>query len=459
MTQPPSSSSTFVPTDPALLPPNMSASDSALGEESAGLSLIPALSETQAVFDDFNHWAMDNEQLFYIDPSEVALVSPTAADAVVPAPAPLPAAAPIVSTAARKAKAPSPAAASSSSNWLKPTKDRFQPFEKGTSKADELAKYIEQEVFLGAQDFQLTSAVRYDPALYVHEYANTSARPKARPHYRLGVNATSDSSSTTLISSAPPSASSSQTPLGAAVPTTEQVYQQALAELQKSIEEQQTVPDECFFLLELHQKRLQFAADFFNWDVELTLDTLRRELNKAICNVDWRHPYKIRTLIDSTGQLSLHVMTASPRPNIFSGLKEVQIPGMDPVYDVYLDTESVMVGPFTSFKTTKRDIYDKARARSLRGTANPNPLQEVVLYNTRDEVTEGSVANIAFLRDGIWKTPPLGTGCLCGVVRHHLLTKKAIQEAVIPVKSLRNGEPVLLFNGVQGVVSGILRLD
>lgn len=123
-----------------------------------------------------------------------------------------------------------------------------------------------------------------------------------------------------------------------------------------------------------------------------------------------------------------------------------------------------MVGPFTSFKTTKRDIYNKSRQRILDPIINDpdnkdkNTLYEVLLYNTRDEITEGSITNVAFFRDGQWKTPPLGSGCLCGVVRHHLLTKKLIQEDIILKKSLRDKEPLLLFNGVQGVVHGILHL-
>lgn len=163
-------------------------------------------------------------------------------------------------------------------------------------------------------------------------------------------------------------------------------------------------------------------------------------------------------MVDKTGTLTLQVAPAPVRPNIFSGLKSTQVSGMDPVYEVYLDSRSIMVSPFTSLKTTKRDIYDAARARSLR-PGSSNPLQEVILYNTRDEVTEGSIFNLALYRDGAWRTPPLGTGCLCGVVRHHLLSKQMVVEDDISIKSLSHGEPVLLFNGVQGVVRGILNLE
>lgn len=326
-----------------------------------------------------------------------------------------------------------------SSSWLIPTDDKFQPFGKDTDMAKELSDYIANEICSDSDEFQLASAIRYDPNLYYKDYLEKNTRLS-----KIDID--------NVI-----------TGVQGNYPETLPEIKLAQQDLENIITNKSIVPEQCFFLLPLHQKRLQFAADFFNWDVELTKETLKQELQNAILNVDWKIPYKIRTLIDKDGKLSLEVSPAGVRYDLFSGLKRVQLPPLDPIYQVYLDKQSVMVGPFTSFKTTKRDIYNKSRERSLKTTSPdgvpPPALQEVLLFNTRDEITEGSITNIALFRDGGWKTPPLGTGCLCGVARHHLLTKQIIQEAIISKKSLQNGEPVLLFNGIQGVVRGVLVLE
>ncbi len=89
--------------------------------------------------------------------------------------------------------------------------------------------------------------------------------------------------------------------------------------------------------------------------------------------------------------------------------------------------------------------------------------QEVLLYNTANQVTEGSITNLAFKTtdlktgDELWITPPLASGCLCGVVRHLLLTKGLITEKQVNLKDVKIGDEVLLFNGLQGVVKGIVK--
>lgn len=365
-----------------------------------------------------------------------------------------------------------------------------------TAAATEFANHMKQQFGSGEEDFQLTSAIRYDPKLYYDNYVDE----KATKHMKSNVaNGTNTANVKRNISD---------------------LMEEARLELEKEIITNKKIPDSCFFLLPLHQKRLQFGADFFNWDFELSLDMLKKEIKSAMFNTFkecekedkdgdkgnadkkgeekekvWNKAYKIRALVSKTGALKMEVSLASPRSDLFSGFKKVQNPRKDPVYDVVVDTQSTMSSPFTSFKTTKREIYSTARENNLRPplgkSTKPGPpitsdtvlslenpsspsspldaeprtypssspmLQEVLLYNTRDEIMEGSITNVAFFREGSWRTPPLGTGCLSGVVRHHLLTKQMVQEAVIPKKSLVNGEPVLLFNGVQGIVRGVLRL-
>ncbi|EEB97789.1 hypothetical protein MPER_02822, partial [Moniliophthora perniciosa FA553] len=61
-------------------------------------------------------------------------------------------------------------------------------------------------------------------------------------------------------------------------------------------------------------------------------------------------------------------------------------------------------------------------------TADPSgraPLHE------KDEITETSIANVAFCRDEGWVTPDASTGCLTGVFRRWLLEKGRIKEGIV----------------------------
>lgn len=75
-----------------------------------------------------------------------------------------------------------------------------------------------------------------------------------------------------------------------------------------------------------------------------------------------------------------------------------------------LDTSPTPPSPHTLLKTTHRAHYDAARARSQPATPPPGPnqLHEVLLWNTVDEMTEGSFTSVYFFRGGRWVTPPVG---------------------------------------------------
>ena len=72
-------------------------------------------------------------------------------------------------------------------------------------------------------------------------------------------------------------------------------------------------------------------------------------------------------------------------------------------------------------------MYDEAHDRGL---------DEVVLLNERDEVSECTSANIFIVEGDQVFTPPLSSGCLAGITRELLLTE-------IRVPGIRIAEKVL----------------
>jgi 4-amino-4-deoxychorismate lyase len=98
-------------------------------------------------------------------------------------------------------------------------------------------------------------------------------------------------------------------------------------------------------------------------------------------------------------------------------------------------------------KTTRRDIYEAARAEFPPALAD-----EVILLNSDGMVCEGTITNV-FMRgkDGILLTPPVAAGLLPGVLRGELLDQGRAREVSISPGDLASNE-VLVGNSLRGLI-------
>jgi para-aminobenzoate synthetase / 4-amino-4-deoxychorismate lyase len=94
-------------------------------------------------------------------------------------------------------------------------------------------------------------------------------------------------------------------------------------------------------------------------------------------------------------------------------------------------------------KTSMREPYDRRRER--RPDAD-----DVIMVNTRGELTEVTRATLALKIDGRWWTPPLESGCLPGVERARLLEVGRLQERVLHVADLGQAEGVAVLSSLRG---------
>jgi 4-amino-4-deoxychorismate lyase len=123
-----------------------------------------------------------------------------------------------------------------------------------------------------------------------------------------------------------------------------------------------------------------------------------------------------------------------------------------PILNVFLDVAPTKVTGTAYYKHTNRDRYLAARKRM--GIDSTNSVDEVLLYNTAGEVTEGSLRTISVWRDGGWVTPPLSSGCMDGSVRRWMLSTKKVRDARVLKDDLRPGEWILTSNGIEGCCFG-----
>lgn len=88
--------------------------------------------------------------------------------------------------------------------------------------------------------------------------------------------------------------------------------------------------------------------------------------------------------------------------------------------------------------------------------ARKNRLNDCLLLNTHERITDSTIANLFISIDGKFITPPLTEGCVAGVMRRYLLEKMpdwgfAVEEAPISVADIEKADHAFLTNAVSGI--------
>lgn len=192
------------------------------------------------------------------------------------------------------------------------------------------------------------------------------------------------------------------------------------------IESLRWTPNEGFWLLEYHLRRLRDSADYFDFVLDETrvLDKLERVASKLS-----RIGHKVRLLMARDGSVEI---SAAPL--------QAQ---REPVQLALAQNPAHSHDKFLFHKTTQRAVYDAAMAE--RGDAD-----DVLLWNERGEITETCVANIVVQFGDELFTPPLECGLLGGTLRAYLLEQGKIRERAILWQELIDARALFRINSVRG---------
>ena len=119
-------------------------------------------------------------------------------------------------------------------------------------------------------------------------------------------------------------------------------------------------------------------------------------------------------------------------------------PALDGPVELAIDDVPVdPASPYLAHKTSRREVYEAARAR------HPGS-DDVVLVNTAGRVTETTVANLLVrLRDS-WFTPAVDDGCLPGVGRRLELETGRVTERSLTVADLRAADEIHVVSSARG---------
>jgi para-aminobenzoate synthetase/4-amino-4-deoxychorismate lyase len=185
-------------------------------------------------------------------------------------------------------------------------------------------------------------------------------------------------------------------------------------------------PDEGFRHLDEHLERMGNSATYFGFrfDPENTIAALKDAVAERTT------PCVVRLTLARDGTLGVDTREVSP-------------PSPEPVR-VTLDDEPVDPSDLWLFhKTTRRAPYERRR------TQRPD-VDDVVLVNLEDEVTESTIANLAVRIDGGWCTPPVDAGLLPGTFRAVLVREGRLVERRVTVAELREAQEIALVSSVRG---------
>ncbi len=186
-------------------------------------------------------------------------------------------------------------------------------------------------------------------------------------------------------------------------------------------------PEEGYFLLSYHLKRLKDSADYFSLDLDC--DKIRQRLNQFAQTLA-PIPHKVRLLIARKGTTTLE---ANPlNDSRYRSEKEIGI-AKAPV-DIS--------NSFLYHKTTHRQVYEQALSQ------NP-AFEDMILWNEKGEITESCFANVVVELNGELWTPPVRCGLLAGTYRAALLEKGEIKEKIIMKSDLENSTRIYLINSVR----------
>lgn len=186
------------------------------------------------------------------------------------------------------------------------------------------------------------------------------------------------------------------------------------------------------FLLEHHLQRMQKTAEFFLFIFDRT--KIDRQLKKIVKN-SANQKYRLKLTLDKWGRLN-HLIS----PIVLSS-SEVK---------VIISKKTISSqNKFQYFKTTNRKLYDDEYKKYFK-----QGYFDVIFFNEKNEITEGSISNIFIYKNNEIFTPPLSAGILPGVYRNLFIKNNSgFIEKNLYLQDLLKADKIVLTNSVRGEVA------
>jgi len=191
--------------------------------------------------------------------------------------------------------------------------------------------------------------------------------------------------------------------------------------------------DSGWWSLDAHLDRLETSSMY--WSFVFDRARVRRALKDH--ESELLVPSKVRIVSSPDGEIDITTDAATKRWSKGPG------PSTDPV-TLSIDTDPIDdLNPRVYHKTTDRRAIDVRLKRH-------SDCDDILMVNRLGRITESSIANVAFLIEGEWLTPPVLDGLLGGVLRSQLVNDGSLTERSITIREALSADAVALVSAVRG---------
>jgi 4-amino-4-deoxychorismate lyase len=183
-------------------------------------------------------------------------------------------------------------------------------------------------------------------------------------------------------------------------------------------------------------RRERHLARLFRSVVELGFERNRIAIEKVLASVGGHAALRVRLTVAANGAARVTAQSFAPLAS-------------DSVWTLRIaETRLNSSDPLLRHKTTRRDLYQAARAEYPVADAD-----EVILLNERREVCDGTITNLFLHNDenGPLLTPRLQAGLLPGILRQELLDAGKAREATLTPADLRAARRLFVGNSLRGL--------
>lgn len=181
--------------------------------------------------------------------------------------------------------------------------------------------------------------------------------------------------------------------------------------------------------LEDHLKRLSSAASFFLFKYDE--NKIVKKIDNKIAKQKNQNSQRVKLSLSKWGKIEIEI---TPLVNLPEEIKVI-------ISRKRIHTQN----KFQHFKTTNRILYNKEhKYYSKRG------YYDVLYFNEKNELAEGSITNIFLNIRGTYFTPPVSSGVLAGVYRNILSRRDTgIKERTLYYEDLMEADEIILTNALR----------
>lgn len=186
-----------------------------------------------------------------------------------------------------------------------------------------------------------------------------------------------------------------------------------------------------------HMERLEGAAKYF------AIPFQREPVERMVWDYLDRNKEKLSGHDALKAAVSEKNFVVSVHPNPYAGKDSDTM-----VRTEYSQIRRNETSPLTYYKTLNyaENLMEKRKAAQ-------QGFDEAVFLNGKGEITEGTVSNVFFVKDGKLYTPPVSCGMLPGIMREYVCRSFQAEETVIRPEDIKMYDEMFLTNSLMGVMT------